>query len=149
MHGGGIGRGGDQTTKAAPASKPKGLQMFSERMFEICNKKLSDMLGTQRAWELVQVCKEVEAEVLLDLHLLLHFYIFTVGVPKKETKIKKQQKTKRKNTVGHKSGDLESDTTHFVSVAYTPQPDPPPWTLSEQGISRGWEPIHKGQALRR
>ena len=25
--------------------------------------------------------------------------------------------------------------------------DPPPWTLPEQGISRGWEPIHKGQAL--
>ena len=37
--------------------------------------------------------------------------------------------------------------TRAVSVAYTLQPDPPPWTLPEQGISRGWEPIHKGQAL--
>ena len=37
--------------------------------------------------------------------------------------------------------------TRSVSVAYTLQPDPPPWTLPEQGISRGWEPIHKGQAL--
>ena len=37
--------------------------------------------------------------------------------------------------------------THSVSVAYTLQPDPPPWTVPEQGISRGWEPIHKGQAL--
>ena len=37
--------------------------------------------------------------------------------------------------------------THSVSVAYTVQPDPPPWTLPEQGISRGREPIHKGQAL--
>ena len=33
--------------------------------------------------------------------------------------------------------------TRAVSVAYTLQPDPPPWTLPEQGISRGWEPIHK------
>ena len=39
--------------------------------------------------------------------------------------------------------------TRSVSVAYTLQPDPPPWTLPEQGISRGWEPIHKGQALLR
>ena len=31
-----------------------------------------------------------------------------------------------------------------MSVAYTLQPDPPPWTLPEQGISRGWEPTHKG-----
>ena len=38
--------------------------------------------------------------------------------------------------------------THSSSVAYTLQPDPPPWTLPEQGISRGWEPIHKGQAWR-
>ena len=37
--------------------------------------------------------------------------------------------------------------TRSVFVAYTLQPDPPPWTLPEQGISRGWEPIHKGQAL--
>ena len=37
--------------------------------------------------------------------------------------------------------------TRAVSVAYTLQPDPPPWTLPEQGISRGWERIHKGQAL--
>ena len=37
--------------------------------------------------------------------------------------------------------------TRAVSVAYTLQPDPPPWTLPKQGISRGWEPIHKGQAL--
>ena len=37
--------------------------------------------------------------------------------------------------------------TRSVSVAYTLQPDPPPWALPEQGISRGWEPIHKGQAL--
>ena len=37
--------------------------------------------------------------------------------------------------------------TRSVSVAYTLQPDPPPWTVPEQGISSGWEPIHKGQAL--
>ena len=43
--------------------------------------------------------------------------------------------------------------TRSVSVAYTLQPDPPPWKNlvcvcgPEQGISRGWEPIHKGQAL--
>ena len=37
--------------------------------------------------------------------------------------------------------------TRSVSVAYTLQPDPPIWTLLEQGISRGWEPIHKDQAL--
>ena len=28
-----------------------------------------------------------------------------------------------------------------MSVASTLQPDPPPWTLPEQGISRGWEQI--------
>ena len=37
--------------------------------------------------------------------------------------------------------------TRSVSVAYTLQPDPPPWTLPEQGVSRGCEPIHRGQAL--
>ena len=37
--------------------------------------------------------------------------------------------------------------TRSVAVAYTLQPDPPPSALPEQGISRGWEPIHKGQAL--
>ena len=37
--------------------------------------------------------------------------------------------------------------TRSVSVGYTLQPDPPPWTLPGNGISRGWEPIHKGQAL--
>ena len=26
-----------------------------------------------------------------------------------------------------------------MSVAYTLQPDPPPWTVPEQGISKGWE----------
>ena len=34
-----------------------------------------------------------------------------------------------------------------MSMVYTLQPDPCPRTLSKQGISRGWRPIHKGQAL--
>ena len=37
--------------------------------------------------------------------------------------------------------------TRAVSVAYTLQPDPPPWTLPEQGISRGWETISQGPGI--
>ena len=48
---------------------------------------------------------------------------------------KKEQKKQKKNTLGHKNGDMEILGTHSVSVAYSLQPDPPPWTLPEQGIS--------------
>ena len=44
--------------------------------------------------------------------------------------------------LGHKNMGTGS-----LSVSYTLQPDPPASTLSKQRISRGWEPIHKGQVL--